>query len=194
MQFLPYLGRWIGCEATAHEQGTKCYSNMTRLSAVAWTTPRYSSHMNAQRKQNVKDSAPEVLTHSPPDIAFVVYALEVLCCSARHAEHAAQRLSWEMERPSSPRALEPTGHTYIHTPFSRASGVLLDVPSPFFQFPLCAPEPKYPLQDHPGGAGSSTIGRKPIICAEVLRFPIFLCSPDVSTHTRAPVFSFCAAN
>ena len=91
-----------------------------------------------------------MLTQSPPDIAFVVYALEVLCCATLHAEHAAQRLPWEMERPSSCRALEHTGRTYVHTPFSRASGVLLDVPSTFFQFPLCAPEPLVPATGSPG--------------------------------------------
>ena len=49
--------------------------------------------------------------------------------------------------------------------------------SPSFGFPFGRANPKYLPPDHPGGAGSCTIGRTPIECTKALRFPFFfVCS------------------
>ena len=63
-------------------------------------------------------------------------------------------------------------HTYTHTPFSQRPGITWTFPLPFPVFPFGRPNPKYPPPDHPGGAGSKPIGRKPI------------------THTKAPFSQF----
>ena len=76
-------------------------------------------------------------------------------------------------------------HTYTHIPLSRAQespGRALSL-SRFF--PL-ASEPQYQPLDHPGGAGSETIGRKPITHTKLLLFPPFYvcCVPPTHrTHT-----------
>ena len=52
--------------------------------------------------------------------------------------------------PSGPRTLEQTARTYIHRPFPRASGGLLDVPFSIFLFPLWPPELQVPDAGPPG--------------------------------------------
>ena len=94
------------------------------------------------------------------------------------------------KRPSSPSPPEHTAHTYTHTPFSPASGVLLDIQLSHFRFPLGRPNPKYPSLDHPDGAGSCTIGRNPIGCTKALFFRSSSCVLIArhTTNIRASAF------
>ena len=52
-----------------------------------------------------------------------------------------------------------TAHTYTHTHrFPMRPGITWTFRSHYLGFPFGRPDPKYPQPDHPGGAGSSTIG------------------------------------
>ena len=138
---LPYLGRWIGCEATAYEQGTKCYSNMTKLSAVAWTTPRYSLHMNAQRIKMLM-IAPQMCfpTHL---LILRLLSTPSMCCvvqpGTRNMRHNAFHGRWK--GPRVPALWNTQGTpTYTHRfPCVRGSP---GRPVPFLSVsPLCARTP-----------------------------------------------------
>ena len=77
-------------------------------------------------------------------------------------------------------------HTYTHTPFPQRPGITWTSPLTYPVFSLWSPEPQYPPPDHPDGAGSETIGRKPITHTKVLLFPSFyVCCvpPTYDTHT-----------
>ena len=77
-------------------------------------------------------------------------------------------------------------HTYTHTPFPQRPGTTWTSPSLFLGSSLWSLEPQYPPPDHPGGAGSKTIGRKPITHTKLLFFPSFyVCCvpPTYDTHT-----------
>ena len=65
-------------------------------------------------------------------------------------------------------------HTYTHTLFSQRPGTTWTPPSLFPGFSLWSLEPQYSPPDHPDGAGSKTIGRKPITHTKVLPFPVLL--------------------
>ena len=82
-----------------------------------------------------------------------------------------------MKLPSGPRPSEPTAHTYTHThtPSIMRQGITWTSSSHSFGFcfPFGRPNPKYPPPDHPGGAGSKTIGRNPITHTKVSFAPFF---------------------
>ena len=74
-------------------------------------------------------------------------------------------------------------HTHTHTVFP-APRNHLDVPFSLSRFSPLATEPQDPPPDHPGGAGSKTIGRKPIT-HKTSHFPVLprvLRTPD-APHT-----------
>ena len=84
-----------------------------------------------------------------------------------------------------PALRKHSAHLHTHLVFP-ASGNHLDVPFPSFRFPFRSPEPQYPPPDHPGGAGSKTIGRKPITHTKPLRslsFYVCCVPPTYDTHT-----------
>ena len=90
-----------------------------------------------------------------------------------------------MKRPPGPRPAD-TEHTPTHTPFSQRQGITWTFPSLFSGFPFGRPNPKYPPPDHPGGAGSKTIGRNPIIHTKVPFHPFLFVRfvpPTYHTHT-----------
>ena len=115
--------------------------------------------------------------------------------------------NYVLKRPSGPRPSEHTAHTYIHTPFSHASGVLLDVMLSFFRFPIWPPEPQVPATGSRGWrgfvnqhvtciTGSCSIGREPIECTKCTPFPVLLCGsllPKHISHIRASAFHFYSA-
>ena len=92
--------------------------------------------------------------------------------------------------PSGQRA-----HTYTHTPFSQRPGITWTSCSPFTGFPFGSPNPKYPPPDHPGGAGSCTIGRNPILRTEVhfSRSHSCVLYPRHTTHLPAFALPFTLA-
>ena len=61
--------------------------------------------------------------------------------------------------------------------------------SPSFGFPFGRPNPKYTPPDHPGGAGSKPIGRKPITCTKAPFFPFFFVCfvPPVTGGTESVI-------
>ena len=73
-------------------------------------------------------------------------------------------------------------HTYTHTPFPQRPGITWTSLSPFPGFPFGRLNPKYPPPDHPGGASSKPIGRKPITHTKVLFSPFFVVSCVPLTH------------
>ena len=79
-------------------------------------------------------------------------------------------------------------HTYTHTVPPR-QGTTWTFPLSFSVFPLWSPEPQFPPPDHPDGAGSKTIGRKPITHTKLPLSPFFCvcCVPPTHhTHTCIP--------
>ena len=76
-------------------------------------------------------------------------------------------------------------HTYTHTPLFPRPGITWTLLLSFPVFPFGHPNPKYPPPDHPGGAGSKTIGRKPITHTKLSHFPSFYvcCVPPNIRHT-----------
>ena len=70
--------------------------------------------------------------------------------------------------------------------FPMLPGITWTSRSPSLGFTFGRPNPKYPPPDHPDGAGSKTIGRKPIACREVPFFQFFFVRfvpPTYHTHT-----------
>ena len=98
-----------------------------------------------------------------------------------------------MKRPSGPRPADtertPT-HTHRFPSAQEPPGrPLLSFPV----FPLWSPEPQFPPPDHPDGAGSKTIGRKPITHTKLLlsRTSTRVACPRHTTHIRAFAFHSC---
>ena len=87
--------------------------------------------------------------------------------------------------PRVPALRTQSAHLHTHTVFP-APRNHLDVPFSLPRFFPLATEPQYPQPDHPGGAGSKTIGRKPITHTKPLRFlSFYVCCvpPTYDTHT-----------
>ena len=81
-------------------------------------------------------------------------------------------------------------HTYTHIPLFPRPGITWTFPLSSPVFPFGQPNPKYPPPDHPGGAGSKTIGRKPITHTKLLPFPFFCVCCVPPTHRTHTCFRF----
>ena len=91
-----------------------------------------------------------------------------------------------MKRPSGPRPLDTQRTPTPTHRFPMRPGITWTSRSPSFGSPFGRPNPKYPPPDHPDGAGSKPIGRKPITGTEVLFSPFFcvrFVPPTYLTHT-----------
>ena len=95
------------------------------------------------------------------------------------------------------RAHLHTGHTHTHTHrFPMRPEITWTSRSHSFGSTFGRTNPKHPPPDHPGGAGSCTITRKPTGCTKVPLFSFFfVCFVPLAYHTHTPYglghFEFC---